>query len=86
MEENTAHVNTDVNTATSSTEQECISKNSIFDEIVKLSGLDENLVASELNEHIRSLGKRPQDLTLPELRAVISQYARKTILEAYSSD
>ena len=54
---------------------------SLFDEIVRHSGLQKDVVIGELNEYLHLSGKKLEDLSLNDMRSIVSQYVRKTVLE-----
>ena len=58
----------------------------IFEQIVKLSGLDKKVLTQELRDYLAISGKSIEDLTLNEMRSIVSQYARRTILELLHSE
>lgn len=58
---------------------------SLFDQIVRHSGLDKEVVVEELGEYLHQRGKKIEELTLNDIRSIVSQYVRKTFLEMSDS-
>lgn len=62
-------------------EENKTTQKNIFEQIVELSGLDKQVITQELQDYLSTSGKKVEDLTLNDIRSIVAQYARRTILE-----
>ncbi len=52
-------------------------------DVVTATGLPEDLVTVELNRLVAKAGKKPEDLTLEELRLILAEYVQDVLLAAH---
>lgn len=54
----------------------------LFDKVVQNTGLPEDLISDELSQLLKGAGINKSDVTLDELRDVISNYLQDVLLKA----
>ncbi|HBQ21723.1 MAG: hypothetical protein A2Z91_03120 [Deltaproteobacteria bacterium GWA2_38_16] len=53
----------------------------LFDEVVRLSGLPEDIISKELTRILKKSGIPPQKVTEPVLRKAMASYLREIVSE-----
>jgi len=55
--------------------------NELFEKVVRLSGLPEDLIKKELTEILKKEGIHPDQVTEPTLRKILMQYLRDVLIQ-----
>jgi hypothetical protein len=52
-------------------------------DVASATGLPEDLVTVELNRLVAKAGKKPEDMTLEDLRLILAEYVQDVLLAAH---
>ena len=55
--------------------------NELFEKVVRLSGLPEDIIKKELTEILKKEGIHPDQITEPALRKILMRYLRDVLIQ-----